>query len=109
LAGCPVASLPVEDEMVRRLERLGVSTLGDLVRLPEPALVAQFGQDGRDALAWASGRRVDAVRARHRPRPIRASLDFPAPLAQIDQLHRALDRLLERALSRPARRGRSIR
>lgn len=109
LASCPVGSLPVEDQMVHRLERLGVTTLGELVRLPEPALVAHFGQDGRDALAWASGRRIDAVRAWHRPRPIRASLDFPAPLAQLDQLHNALDRLLERALSRPARRGRSIR
>lgn len=108
LAGCPVGCLPVEDDMVHRLERLGIPTLGDLVRLPEPALIAQFGQDGRDALAWASGRRIDPVRAWHRPRPIRASLDFPAPAAQIDMLHGALDRLLERALSRPARQGRSI-
>lgn len=108
LARCPVGCLPVEDEMVRRLERLGIPTLGDLVQLPEPALIAQFGQDGRDALAWASGRRVDLVRAWHRPRPIRASLDFPAPAGQIDMLHGALDRLLERALSRPARQGRSI-
>ena len=54
LARCPVAALPVEEEMVTRLERLGVKTLGALTRLPEPALVAQFGQDGRDALAgWA--------------------------------------------------------
>lgn len=108
LAACPVACLPVEDDMIQRLERLGVPTLGDLVKLPEPALVAQFGQDGRDALAWASGRRVDPVRAWHRPRPIRASLDFPSPAGQIDMLHGALDRLLERALSRPARRGRSV-
>ncbi|MBT8335699.1 MAG: DNA polymerase Y family protein [Gemmatimonadetes bacterium] len=108
LAGCPVGCLPVETDMVRRLERLGIPTLGDLVRLPEPALVAQFGQDGRDALAWASGRRIDPVRAWHRPRPIRVSLDFPSPAGQIDMLHGALDRLLERALSRPARRGRSI-
>ena len=78
------------------------------MKLPEPALVAQFGQDGRDALAWASGRRVDPVRAWHRPRPIRVSLDFPSPAGQIDMLHAALDRLLERGLARPARRGRSI-
>ena len=108
LAGCPVSCLPVETEMVQRLERLGIPTLGDLVKLPEPALVAQFGQDGRDALAWASGRRVDPVRAWHRPRPIRVSLDFPSPAGQIDMLHAALDRLLERGLARPARRGRSI-
>jgi nucleotidyltransferase/DNA polymerase involved in DNA repair len=108
LAGCPVGALPVDAEMVERLERLGVKTLGALARLPEPALVAQFGQDGRDALAWATGRRVDAVRAWHRPRPIRVSLDFPAPAGQVELLHGAVDRLLERALARPARRGRSV-
>lgn len=108
LARCPVAALPVEEEMVTRLERLGVETLGALARFPEPALVAQFGQDGRDALAWATGRRMDPVRPWHRPRPIRASLDFPAPVGQVEFIHNALDRLLERGLARPARRGRSI-
>lgn len=109
LAGCPVGALPVDADMIERLERLGISTLGALARLPEPALVAQFGQDGRDALAWATGRRVDAVRPFHRPRPIRVSLDFPAPAGQVELLHGALDRLTERALARPARRGRSVR
>ncbi|MBI4520509.1 MAG: DNA polymerase Y family protein, partial [Gemmatimonadetes bacterium] len=45
----------------------------------------------------------------HRPQPIRVSLDFPVPIGQSDTLQGAVDRLLERALSRPARRGRSIR
>ncbi|HSG47108.1 MAG TPA: DNA polymerase Y family protein [Longimicrobiales bacterium] len=109
LAPCPVAALPVEEEMVTRLERLGIETLGALARFPEPALVAQFGQDGRDALAWATGRRVDPVRPWHRPRPIRVALDFTDPAGQVELLHAALDRLLERALARPARRGRSVR
>ncbi len=108
LARCPVAALPVEEEMVTRLERLGVKTLGELTRLPEPALVAQFGQDGRDALGWATGRRVDPVRPWHRPRPIRVSLDLPTPVGQVSFLHNALDRLLERGLARSTRRGRSI-
>jgi len=108
LAACPVAALPVEEEMVTRLERLGIATLGALARFPEPALVAQFGQDGRDALAWATGRRVDPVRPWHRPRPIRVALDFADPAGQADILHAALERLVERALSRPARRGRSV-
>jgi DNA polymerase-4/protein ImuB len=108
LSGCPVAALPVEEEMLTRLERLSIHTLGDLTRLPEPALMAQFGQDGRDALAWATGRRIDPVRPWHRPRPIRVSLDFPNPVGQTDLLHNALDRLLDRALSRPARKGRSV-
>jgi nucleotidyltransferase/DNA polymerase involved in DNA repair len=108
LARCPVSALPVDETMLQRLERLDVRTLGALGRLPEAALVAQFGPEGREARAWATGRRVDPVRPWHRPRPIRVSLDFPAPVGQTAPLHGALDRLLERALSRPARRGRSV-
>lgn len=108
LATCPVGALPVDPLMVQRLERLGVATLGELGRFPEAALVAQFGDQGRSALAWATGQRIDPVRPWHRPRPIRVSLDFPTPLGITETLHGALDRLVERALSRPARRGRSV-
>jgi DNA polymerase-4/protein ImuB len=100
--------LPVDALMVERLERLGIKTLGELARFPEPALVAQFGEDGRNALAWSAGRRIDPVRPWHRPRPIRASLEFSTPVGLVETLHGALDRLVERALSRPARRGRSV-
>jgi DNA polymerase-4/protein ImuB len=103
-----VGSLPVDPLIVQRLERLGVQTLGELQRFPEPSLIAQFGDEGRSALAWATGRRIDPVRPWHRPEPIRVSLDFPNPVGITETLHRALDRLIERALSRPARRGRSV-
>ena len=108
LAGCPVGVLPVDPLIVQRLERLGITTLGDLRRFPEPSLVAQFGEEGRSALGWALGTRIDPVRSTHRPRPIRVSLDFPMPVGVTETLHSALDRLVERALSRPARRGRSV-
>ncbi|HSG47218.1 MAG TPA: DNA polymerase Y family protein, partial [Longimicrobiales bacterium] len=108
LGACPVSALPVDPLVIQRLERLGVATLGEVRRLPEPSLVAQFGDAGRQALAWATGRRIDPVRPWHRPRPIRVSLDFPVPVGLTETLHGALDRLVERALSRPARRGRSV-
>jgi len=108
LGRCPVRALPVDVRMVERLERLGIGTLAALRDLPEPALVAQFGEAGRNAHAWATGRRVDPVRPWHRPRPLRASLGFSNPVGLVDTLHGALDRLVERALSRPARRGRSV-
>ena len=108
LGACPVGALPVDSLVIQRLERLGVATLGEVRRLPEPSLVAQFGDAGRQALAWATGRRIDLVRPWHRPRPIRISLDFPVPVGLTETLHGALDRLVERALSHPARRGRSV-
>ncbi|MFC1662011.1 DNA polymerase Y family protein [Gemmatimonadota bacterium] len=109
LASCPVSVLPANPLMVQRLERLGIRTLKELIALPGPALVAQFGSEGQQALEWATGRRLDPVRPLHRPRPIRVSLDFPAPVGRTETLHGAVDRLLEKALSRPARKGRSIR
>ncbi|MDH3272167.1 MAG: DNA polymerase Y family protein [Gemmatimonadota bacterium] len=107
-ARCPVRALPVDPLVISRLERLGIHTLGELRRFPEPALVAQFGEDGKNALAWSTARRIDPVRPWHRPRPIRVSLEFPNPVGMVGTLHGALDRLVERALSRPARRGRSV-
>lgn len=108
LAPHPVSALPVSDLMVQRLNRLGITTLGSLARFSRSALVAQFGQEGRAALVWARGERVDAVRPRHRPRPIRVSLDFSAPVGQADILRGTVERLVERGLARPARRGRSV-
>jgi len=107
-ARCPVGALPVDPVVIGRLERLGIHTLGELRRFPEPSLVAQFGEDGKNALAWSTARRIDPVRPRHRPRPIRVSLEFPNPVGLVGTLHAALDRLAERALTRPARRGRSV-
>jgi DNA polymerase-4/protein ImuB len=108
LGRCPVSVLPVDALVAQRLERLGIHTLGKLSRFPEPSLIAQFGEDGRNALAWSTGRRIDPVRPWHRPRPIRVSLEFSNPVGLVETLHGALYRLVERALSRPARRGRSV-
>jgi DNA polymerase-4/protein ImuB len=108
LGRCPVGVLPVDPLVVQRLERLGIATLDELRRFPEPSLVAQFGEEGRTALAWSTGRRIDSVRPWHRPRPIRVSLEFANPVGLVDTLHGALSHLVERALSRPSRRGRSV-
>ena len=109
LARQPVEVLPVSPRMVRRLRRLGVGRLEGLVRMPEPALVSQFGADGRRALAWARGERIDHVRPARPARPIRVALDFPSPIGQLELLHAALDRLIGRALEHPRRRGKSVR
>ena len=108
LSPCPVSALPVEAVVAERLERLGIKTLGDLVRLPAPALIRQFGPDGQRARAWATGERIDPVQPYYRPKPIRSSLEFYTPIGQLNTLHGALDRLLERVLARSERKGRSI-
>lgn len=105
----PVDVLPVSPRMIQRLKRLGIARLDRLVSIPEPALVAQFGADGRHALAWATGARIDRVHPEPCERPVRVSIDFPAAIGQLDLLHAALDRLIRRALKRSRRHGKSVR
>jgi DNA polymerase-4/protein ImuB len=109
LAPCPVSVLSLPADMLERLQRLDIVTLGALGRLPLPALLRHFGRAGEEARALARGERIDPVRPLHRPRPIRASLDFPAPVGEREALQRGLERLLERGLARPERRDRSVR
>ena len=109
LSSQPVDVLPVSPRMVQRLKRLGVERIERLVQIPEPALVAQFGADGRRALAWATGARVDPVQLQLPERSIRMSLDFPVPIGQLELLYSALDRLLGKALKRSRKSGRSVR
>jgi DNA polymerase-4/protein ImuB len=105
LARQPVAALPVGSDTHRRLQQLGLTTLADVARLPEPALVSQFGGEGRRAWRLAKGLEVEQVTGRGRPEPIVAGLDFPMPAADRLMLAHAVDRLVERALSHPRRTG----
>ncbi len=109
LAPRPVSALPLSKEMLERLRRLGITTLGALGDLPLSALVRHFGTPGREAHALARGERIDPVRPLHRPRPIRVALNFPSPVGEREALYRGLERLLERGLNRPERRDRSVR
>lgn len=109
LAPRPISTLPLPGEVLERLHRLGVDTLGALGALPPQELLRQFGPAGPEARALARGERIDPVRARHRPRPIRVSMDFPSPVGDREILDRGVDRLLERGLAHRERRERSIR
>lgn len=105
LAQQPVAVLPIASDTHRRLQQLGLTTLGDVARLPESALVSQFGAEGRRAWRLATGTVTDPVIGRRRPEPIVAALDFPTPAADRAMLVHAIDTLIERALRHPRRAG----
>lgn len=105
LAGQPVAVLPVSPDTHHRLWQLGIRTLGQLARLPEAALVSQFGREGRHAWRLATGKLTEPVVGRERPEPIAAAMDFAAPAADRALLAHALGRLVARALRHPRRTG----
>ncbi len=114
-----LASLPVgllrerlPDEWERadvpeKLERLGVESLGQLAALPEGALADRFGEAGLRALRMARGD-DEPLRPRSPHEELVQRLELPEAASGV-QLERALSLLIDRLLSSPARRGRSLR
>jgi len=105
LRGQPVAALPLHPDNHRRLQQLGIKTLGDLAALPEAAVVAQFGREGRAAWRLAAGKFDEPVTGKVRPQPIVTSLDYPSPVADRGMLAHTIGVLIEHALRDPRRTG----
>jgi nucleotidyltransferase/DNA polymerase involved in DNA repair len=105
LASQPVAALPVHPDTHRRLWQLGIKTLGDLAKIPEVAIISQFGNEGRTAWQLATGQIVERIVGKERPEPIQSSVDFPVPLADTMTLLHALETLVGRTLRHPRRIG----
>ncbi len=105
LADQPVALLPLEPELHRRLRLLGLRTLGQLAALPEAAVTTQFGRAGTRAWRLATGRAVEPVVGRPIPEPVTATVVFFSAVAEHDRLTRAAAQLVERALRHPRRIG----
>jgi len=101
----PVAALPLHPDNHRRLLQLGLKTLGDLAALPEAAVTAQFGREGKAAWRLAAGRFDEPVTGKVRPQPIVASLDYPSPVADRGMLAHTIGVLIEHALRDPRRTG----
>jgi len=101
----PVAALPLHPDNHRRLQQLGLKTLGDLAALPEAAVTAQFGREGRAAWRLAAGKFDEPVTGKVRPQPIVASLDYPSPVADRGMLAHTIGVLIEHALRDPRRIG----
>ncbi len=105
LASQPIAVLQADPDTHKRLAQLGIKKLNDLYRLPETAVISQFGNEGRRMWALATGTVVDPVIGIAKPEPIVIEFDFPNPVADRFILIHALERLIERAIRHPRRSG----
>ena len=110
LAPLPISLLrgrPQLSEIPDALERLGITTLGELAQLPGAAVADRFGAGGR--LAHQLSRGGDSqLKPRAPSEFVRESLDLPEA-AGGQQLERALGVLIDRLLGRRERRGRTLR
>src|SRR4051794_29375610 len=80
LARLSIEDLPVSVEMRRRLRLFGLRTLGELTRLPQSAVAAQFGTEGTRAWELAHGVDHTPIVPYRPPRMVAERLAFPAPV-----------------------------
>lgn len=80
LAAYPVSLLPLDGEIARRLDLLGLYRIGQLAALPRTALIAQFGKPGGRLHRLAAGE--DPRRVAHYTVPVTegGSQQFDPPL-----------------------------
>lgn len=91
LAPLPVQTLPgVGPATAQKLAELGVTTIGDLARLPEADLRARFGRPGADLLLRARGIDDQPVVTEHELRSISQEVTFSRDLADLETMRRQL-------------------
>jgi protein ImuB len=95
------------EDLPELLERLGIRSLGEFAALPSAAVAERFGHPGLLARDLAQGRDTP-LEPRRPAEPVVERLDLPEATSG-PQLERALELLVARVLSRPERRGRTLR
>ena len=94
LEALPVCALAPAPEALALLQRIGVRTLGELMRLPRAGLAPRFGQGLLDEIDRALGKVPEARSFFVPPERFSARLELPAPVAQAESVLFAARRLL---------------
>jgi DNA polymerase-4/protein ImuB len=109
LRDIPVSWLPLEFDAIKRMERLGLHTLGAIAALPATAMQARFGPKGKEVWNLASGIDDPVVLPRQRQEAIVESLTLPSPSTSREMLLIGVRQLVQRAFSRPELQHRHVR
>ncbi|HEY0784605.1 MAG TPA: DNA polymerase Y family protein [Acidobacteriaceae bacterium] len=105
LAPLPLAALPLSAEQHETLALWGMRTLGHLAALPERALIARMGQEGKRLRALARGQQPHLFQPASPAFVLRESYEFDAPVAVLDSLLFVLAPMLDQLLLRVRDRG----
>jgi protein ImuB len=94
LEALPVCAIAPAPEALALLQRIGVRTLGELMRLPRAGVAPRFGQGLLDDLDRALGKIPEPRAFFVPPERFSAQLELPAPVAQAGSVLFAARRLL---------------
>ena len=109
LGAFSIGLLPLSWVNKTRLHRFGIHTLGQLSALPEGAVQAQLGTEGRRAWLLASGVDNSQLTAHRTQQVVEEWLTFPSPTITWSPILTGLSTLLGRAFARPEVGGRYVR
>ena len=86
LSSLPVAALRLDDSQAHQLRRLGLTTIGQVARLPRVALRKRFGDDLMLRLAQTRGEADEALHFRYPPAPWSERKVFAEPIGKPEDL-----------------------
>lgn len=105
LASLPARLLPISEDTRRRMDLLGLRTMGQIASLPLDALASQFGDEGILAHQLANGKDQHPLVPRVKTAVLEQELSCENPLESVDTILAAIDRLLDKLI--PALRNRN--
>ncbi len=109
LAPLPLELLPLLPSGVERLKLLGISTIGELARLPPDTLPRRFGREAALASQLARGDDRATLVPRRQPATLAMRRSFEPPIEDRGILHHATKDLLENLLRQLQRDRRAFR
>ena len=109
LRPAPIEALRLPGETVTRLHELGITSIGQLERLPREALASRFGLALLERLDQSMGLVAEPVGAEAPESPVQADWKFEEPTERRDALRAVCERLLEPMVRTLAKRHHGIR
>jgi len=105
LSTLPVEALGVDPDIVRRLARVGVVNIGQLMALPRTSLGARYGPDVLLRLDQALGDAIETIEPVHAHEPIEAERMLEGPTDRLDDIMLVVRDVLETLTAQLHRRS----
>ena len=104
----PIRAIYAAPDFIDLMEKLGVKTIGEFVRLPLPCVEQRFGEEVARFHQLASGEFHDPLQPQVPEEPVESVVYLDPPMADSSSLLFTVKRHLHPLLSRMAKQGRAV-
>lgn len=109
LLDLPAAALRLEHSITEKLEKLGLSKIGQFANMPRPSLRKRFGTNLLKRLDQAAGFEIEFMQVVQPPKEYQERLHCLEPISTIKGIEIGLERLLNILCDRLAMEGKGLR